>query len=173
MLQNTGKLHGLRLTAALLLCWAVTDSHLVRTVPKSKTPSAADFRNRGPCKPGVSLPRPIRHRPIARCNADALLFKTLHSVQLRNIPQPPQRIWAEPSFAPHSPLHKKGTQSPSAGGGKVRSLPALSSRKSFPSDEKAHGCVRCPSASGSQCSHVNSGNVGTTRPIHVTLKGSL
>jgi hypothetical protein len=149
MPQNTGKPHGLRLTAALLLCWAVTDSHLVQTVPKSKTPSAADFRNCGPCKPGVSLPRPIRLRPIALCKADALLCKTLHSVQLRNIPQPPQRTWAEPSFTPHSPLHKKGTQSPSAGGGKVRSLPALSSRKNFSSKEKAYGCMRYSSASGS------------------------
>lgn len=117
MPQNTGEPHGLGLTAVFLLSWAVTNSHLARTVPKTKTPSAADFSKRSPCRPGVSLPRPICRRPITQCKAVALLRKTLHSVQLRNNPQTPQRAWAEPPFAPHSTFAQKRDVKPVGGRG--------------------------------------------------------
>jgi hypothetical protein len=45
------------------------------------------------------------------CKAAALLCKTLHSVQLRNSPQTPQRAWVETPFAlPPSFAQKKDTK---------------------------------------------------------------
>ena len=51
------------------------------------------------------------------CKATALLCKTLHSVQLRNSPQTPQRAWAEPPFATHPAFAQKRDVKPVGGRG--------------------------------------------------------
>lgn len=105
------------LTTAFPADWALSDSQVVRTVPKTEIPCAVGFSGRNPCTPGVSRPWPTRRCSVKLCHGSALFYKTLHCVQPMQNPQPPQQAWAEPVIAPLWPLHKKGTQSPSAGGG--------------------------------------------------------
>lgn len=51
------------------------------------------------------------------CKATALFCKALRSVQLRNIPQPPQRAWAGAPFAPQTPFAQKRDTKPVGGRG--------------------------------------------------------
>lgn len=84
--ENNGEPSRLGLTAVLQADRAVSDSQLVRPVPKTKTSCAVVFSGRRPCTPSVSLPWPTHRRSVTQCN---YLCSFLQNLALRAIATTP------------------------------------------------------------------------------------